>query len=100
MVPVLKLQNTCASLSLPLVRFRNLNIMTFWAAGMLVLSQKSGGGSGASGTGAASWPVDASGPPLVSSPTFELTAPLQPSGAASAATSDQRRNTHMLIQVL
>src|SRR4051812_14914401 len=39
----LKLQKTSLSLYFPLVRFRNLNIMTFLAAGMPLVSQNSAG---------------------------------------------------------
>src|SRR6478752_379824 len=40
------LQNTCASSYWPLVRFRNLNIITFCAGGMLLGSQKPTGDVG------------------------------------------------------
>src|SRR4051794_4300617 len=53
---ILTLQNTRLSGYLPFVRFRNLNIMTFLAAGMLLASQNS--------------PLDVTGPtgPVVSLP--------------------------------
>src|SRR5262245_31139524 len=51
---IVTLQNTCASSYLPLVRLRNLNIITFCAAGMLLASQKPTGGVG---VGAAGVPV-------------------------------------------
>src|SRR5206468_12408411 len=55
--PFLKLQKTSLSVNLPFVRLRNLNVMTFFAAGMLLVSQNSGGaaaspGDVASGAGA------------------------------------------------
>ena len=41
--PFLKLQNTSLSANFPFVRFKNLNVMTFLAAGMSLVSQNPAG---------------------------------------------------------
>ena len=43
MAPAWNFQNTSLSLNLPLVRFKNLNVITLFAKGTFVASQKSGG---------------------------------------------------------
>src|SRR5882672_4855359 len=50
-LPFLKLQYTSLSWYLPFVRFRNLNIITFLAAGMLLGSQKPAGAPPSPGSG-------------------------------------------------
>jgi hypothetical protein len=55
----LKLQNTSLSWNFPFVRLRNLKVITFWAGGMLVVSQKPGGAPPSSPLGA-----DPSSPPV------------------------------------
>src|SRR6185503_15906696 len=85
MLPLLKLQNRSASENCPFVRFKNLNIITFLAAGMLLASQKPAGDPPAPpapplpGAPAVLWP-----PPLPGAPPITC-APALPDAAAPAA---------------
>src|SRR4051794_17374694 len=62
MLPDLKLQKTSSSPNLPLVRFRNLKVITFLAAGMELVSQKPGGAEPSLGAIAPPVPGPASPP--------------------------------------
>src|ERR1700733_10154657 len=62
MDPLLKLQKTWLSVNFPFVRFRNLNVITFLAGGMSLVSQKFGGAAPSSGRLTLASPESA-GPP-------------------------------------
>src|ERR1700733_401092 len=87
--PFLKDQYTSLSWYLPFVRFRNLNIITFLAAGMLLGSQKPAGAPPSSGNGAA--PIGtvkpASPEPAVAASSPGAWLPLSPADVDDPASS-------------